>query len=216
MKKEKNLWMARIAIVAALYVVLTLISYPFSYGIIQFRISEALMLLCCYDKRYTWSMVVGCIVSNLFSFDLIDCLFGTLATLLACITMVLLKKKFIASFAPAVFNGIIIGLELYFVIDSPLILSIIGVAIGELVVVVILGNVIFHYIEKDKKQMDIKYAEITTTMEVFKPFSKTDSRSEILENIALLAETLFSSSWVKVFFKSPIFSNIDTKFLSHN
>lgn len=39
MKKEKNLWMARIAIVAALYVVLTLISYPFSYGMIQFRIS---------------------------------------------------------------------------------------------------------------------------------------------------------------------------------
>ena len=155
MKKEKNLWMARIAIVAALYVVLTLISYPFSYGIIQFRISEALMLLCCYDKRYTWSMVVGCIVSNLFSFDLIDCLFGTLATLLACITMVLLKKKFIASFAPAVFNGIIIGLELYFVIDSPLILSIIGVAIGELVVVVILGNVIFHYMEKDKKLMEV-------------------------------------------------------------
>ena len=69
--------------------------------------------------------------------------------------MVLLKKKFIASFAPAVFNGIIIGLELYFVIDSPLILSIIGVAIGELVVVVILGNVIFHYIEKDKKLMEV-------------------------------------------------------------
>ena len=66
MKKEKNLWMARIAIVAALYVVLTLISYPFSYGMIQFRISEALMLLCCYDKRYTWSMVIGCIVSKDF------------------------------------------------------------------------------------------------------------------------------------------------------
>ncbi|MBE5937180.1 MAG: hypothetical protein E7265_04020 [Lachnospiraceae bacterium] len=28
--------------------------------------------------------------------------------------------------------------------------------------------------DKDKKQMDIKYAEITTTMEVFKPFSRID------------------------------------------
>ncbi|MBE6130175.1 MAG: QueT transporter family protein [Erysipelotrichaceae bacterium] len=155
MKKDKIMWMARIAIVAALYVVLTLISYPFSYGMIQFRISEALMLLCCYDKRYTWSMVVGCIVSNLFSFDLIDCIFGTLATLLACIAMVLIKKKIISSFAPAISNGIIIGLELYFVIDAPLLLSMIGVAVGELVVVVLLGNIIFYYIEKDKKLMEV-------------------------------------------------------------
>lgn len=155
MKKEKNLWMARIAIVAALYVVLTLISYPFSYGMIQFRISEALMLLCCYDKKYTWSMVIGCIVSNLFSFNLIDCIFGTLATLLACVCMVLVKKKFIASFFPAIFNGVIIGLELYFVISAPLVLSILGVAVGELVVVVLLGNILFHYIEKDKRLMEV-------------------------------------------------------------
>ncbi len=155
MKKEKNLWMARIAIVAALYVVLTLISYPFSYGMIQFRISEALMLLCCYDKKFTWSMVIGCIVSNLFSFNLIDCIFGTLATLLACICMVLVKKKFIASFFPAIFNGVIIGLELYFVISAPLVLSILGVAVGELVVVVLLGNILFYYIEKDKRLMEV-------------------------------------------------------------
>lgn len=155
MKKEKNLWMARIAIVAALYVVLTLISYPFSYGMIQFRISEALMLLCCYDKKYTWSMVIGCIVSNLFSFNLIDCIFGTLATLLACICMVLVKKKFIASFFPAIFNGVIIGFELYFVISAPLVLSILGVAVGELVVVVLLGNILFYYIEKDKRLMEV-------------------------------------------------------------
>ena len=155
MKKEKNLWMARIAIVAALYVVLTLISYPFSYGMIQFRISEALMLLCCYDKRYTWSMVIGCIVSNLFSFNLIDCIFGTLATLLACICMIFIKKKFIASFAPAIFNGIIIGLELYFLIDAPLVLSMVSVGIGELVVVVLVGNILFHYVEKDKRLMEV-------------------------------------------------------------
>jgi uncharacterized membrane protein len=100
-------------------------------------------------------MVIGCIVSNLFSFNLIDCIFGTLATLLACICMVLIKKKFIASFAPAIFNGIIIGLELYFVISAPLLLSMLGVAVGELVVVVLLGNILFYYIEKDKRLMEV-------------------------------------------------------------
>jgi len=69
--------------------------------------------------------------------------------------MVLIKKKIISSFAPAISNGIIIGLELYFVIDAPLLLSMIGVAVGELVVVVLLGNIIFYYIEKDKKLMEV-------------------------------------------------------------
>ena len=154
MKKDKILWMARLAIVAALYVVLTLISYPFSYGMIQFRISEVLMLLCCYDKRYTYSMVIGCVISNLFSFNLIDCIFGTLATLLACICMVLIKKKFISSFMPAIFNGVIIGLELYCIIKAPLVLSMVSVAIGELVVVVLFGNLLFYYIEKDNRLME--------------------------------------------------------------
>ena len=155
MRKQKNLWMARIAIVAALYVVLTLISYPFSYGMIQFRISEALMLLCCYDKRYTYSMVIGCVISNLFSFNLIDCIFGTFATLLACIVMVLIKNKIISSFAPAVFNGVIIGIELFYILEAPLILSMASVAIGEIVVVVILGNILFYFVEKDNRLMEV-------------------------------------------------------------
>ena len=49
MKNKQTVWIARIAIMAALYVVLTLISYPFSYGLIQFRISEVLMLLCFWQ-----------------------------------------------------------------------------------------------------------------------------------------------------------------------
>ena len=69
--------------------------------------------------------------------------------------MIFIKKKFIASFAPAIFNGIIIGLELYFLIDAPLVLSMISVAIGELVVVVLVGNILFHYVEKDKRLMEV-------------------------------------------------------------
>ena len=100
-------------------------------------------------------MVIGCVISNLFSFNLIDCIFGTLATLLACICMILIKKKFIASFMPALFNGVIIGLELYFILEAPLVLSMVSVAIGELVVVVILGNLLFYFVEKDKRLMEV-------------------------------------------------------------
>ena len=42
----------RLAIVAALYVALTYVSYPFAYGYMQFRISEILVLLCFFRKDY--------------------------------------------------------------------------------------------------------------------------------------------------------------------
>ena len=155
MKNEKILWMARISIVAALYVVLTLISHPFSYDLIQFRISEALMILVCFDKRYTWSMVIGCLISNIFSFNLIDCIFGTLATLLACITMFIIKNRFISSFAPALFNGIIVGLELHIILHYPLIYATASVAFGELIIVVILGNLLANVINNNKALMEI-------------------------------------------------------------
>lgn len=155
MKNEKILWMSRISIVAALYVALTVISHPFSYDLVQFRISEALMILVCFDKRYTWSMVIGCLISNIFSFNIIDCLFGTLATLLACITMILVKNRFAASFAPAIFNGVIVGLELHIILQYPLIYAAVSVAFGELVIVVILGNILANVINKNKALMEI-------------------------------------------------------------
>lgn len=154
MKKNDFLWVAKIAIIAALYVVLTLISYPFSYGMIQFRISEILMLLCFYNKKYTYSCVIGCFVANLFSFNLIDCIFGTLATFLACIAMTLIKNRFLSTLMPVVFNAFIIGLELYFYLELPLIYSMLGVAIGEIVVVMIFGNLLFHFIEKNHVLME--------------------------------------------------------------
>ena len=44
---------ARNGIIAGLYAALTLACYPFAYGMIQFRISEFLVLLCFFRKDYT-------------------------------------------------------------------------------------------------------------------------------------------------------------------
>ena len=43
--------MTKIAVVAALYLVITLIIAPISYGPIQFRISESLNFLALHNKR---------------------------------------------------------------------------------------------------------------------------------------------------------------------
>lgn len=131
---SKIRWMARLSFVAAIYVVLTLILYPFSFGLIQIRISEALMLLVCYNKKYSIALIIGCFISNLFSsLGIIDCAFGVLATALACILMMLIKNKYIAFIIPVITNAFIIALELYIVNGLPYFLSCLYIGIGELI-----------------------------------------------------------------------------------
>lgn len=153
MKKIDFRWMAKLALFAALYVVLTLISYPFSYNSVQFRISEVLMLLCFYNKKYTIACVIGCVIANFFSFNLIDCIIGSSATLIAGLLMSKVKNRIISSFIPVVFNAIFVGVELYFYMNVPLIYGILSVGFGEFVVIVILGNILFHFIEKNQTIM---------------------------------------------------------------
>ena len=56
-----------IGVVAAIYVVVTLLGSGLAYGQVQFRVSEALVLLCFFNKDYILSMSIGCFIANLFS-----------------------------------------------------------------------------------------------------------------------------------------------------
>ncbi len=181
----KNLSVKKIAVLsvtAALYVAVTMTLGSLAYGSIQFRISEALVLLCFYKKEYCYSMVVGCLIANIIStVGAIDMVVGTLATLIAVVVIVVCSKylpgffvkKFgmsenlastaaliTVSLSPVVFNGIIVGLELKYVFDLPLFLSMGQVALGELVCVTIIGVILFKLLEKNKAFMKlIKFGE---------------------------------------------------------
>ena len=181
----KNLSVKKIAVLsvtAALYVAVTMALGSLAYGSIQFRISEALVLLCFYKKEYCYSMVVGCLIANIIStVGAIDMIVGTLATLIAVVVIVicskylpgLFVKKFgmsenfastaaliTASLSPVVFNGILVGLELKYVFDLPLFLSMGQVALGELVCVTIVGVILFKLLGKNKAFMKlIKFGE---------------------------------------------------------
>ena len=74
-----------LSLIAALYVVLSLVLAPISFGIVQFRIAEVLVLLCFFKKEFCISLVVGCFITNLFSPFGLDILFGTLHTLISVI-----------------------------------------------------------------------------------------------------------------------------------
>lgn len=148
----------RLAIVATIYVVFTLIIHPLSFDYIQFRFSEILVLLCFYRKDYVYSLVVGCLIANMFSpFAVYDMIFGTMATLISVILISKSKNLLVATLYPVLFNGIILGSMLYFVLDLPVSMfaSIGYVALGEFVVVSIVGFILFKILEKNRMFIEV-------------------------------------------------------------
>lgn len=135
------------ALIAAIYMVVTIIN-PFSYPAIQFRISEILVLLVFIDKKYIPGLLLGCILSNLNSpLGMLDVFIGTLASFLSFYLISKTKNLFIATLWPSLCNGILVGLELYLLGEVPSLLLAMGsVALGEFVVVSILGYIIFKII----------------------------------------------------------------------
>lgn len=140
------------AVIAAIYAVVTIAISPLSYGEIQFRVSEVLVLLALFDPLYIGGLTLGCFVANILGPNgPMDVLLGTLATFISVIFIYYTGKVIkhykvqliIASLWPTIFNGVIIGWMLNMLYGLPLVLTILQVAIGEFVVITIIGVPLF-------------------------------------------------------------------------
>ena len=158
--------MTNIGVMTALYVVMTLLCMPLAYGNVQFRVSELLVLFCFFNKDYIFSMTLGCFLANLFSpMGMADAAFGTAATLIAVVLIYFTRKKvnlFVASLYPVVSNGIIVGLELKFIMGLGFLKSAAFVALGEFVCVSILGVLVVGSLTRNKGFMKLIMAGIDT------------------------------------------------------
>lgn len=140
-------------IVAALYAAITILCAPFSYGAIQFRLAEALTVLCCFTPTALWGLVIGCIGANILSsVGLFDILFGTLATLLACLVTAKIKRAWLIPLPTVIFNALIVGAEIAFFVDGGAFWSAFGlnaltVGLGEAAVMYLLGVPLFLYLQ---------------------------------------------------------------------
>ena len=156
--------LARCAVVAAIYVVLCMALQPLSYGAVQVRVAEALCLLPVFGAEYIAGVVLGCFLANLLGSTIMDVIFGTLATLLACLVTYKLAKVRVkglaipASLPPVVFNAIIIGIEIAVLFPDPTssaplwlacITNGISVGVGELISCTVLGVLLVKIIESN-------------------------------------------------------------------
>lgn len=137
----------QVALVAALYIVLT-ITPPLnaiSYGAYQFRVSEMLNFTAFYNRKYIIGLTLGCMISNFYSFGLVDVIVGGGSTLVFVTLGVILFDRFKKDY---LFNGlfnkaffyfsfffaasmITVAIELYF-FGSPFWLTWFTTAVGEL------------------------------------------------------------------------------------
>ena len=136
-------------VIAATYAALTIAIAPLSYGAIQFRFSEVLVLLCFFNKKHSIGLTLGCLLANCFSPTAsLDVLFGTAATLIACVGMMFCKHLAVAILFPVVSNAFIIAWELSFFAE-PFWFSALTVGLGELAVM-IGGYIIFMILKRNK------------------------------------------------------------------
>lgn len=141
--------LAATALVTAIYVVMTLGIAPLSFGLVQIRFSEMLMLLAFIDKRYAPGLVLGCFIANCFSpFGMMDVVFGTSCTAAALWGITRHSKTLLGASLWAVFCNSFIGVELYFFGD-PLFLSMATVALGEFLAVTCIGCAVFRQVMKN-------------------------------------------------------------------
>ena len=166
MKENLTSRLVKTALIAAIYAVLTIILAPISYGPVQFRLSEILVLFAFIDPIYIIGLTLGCFLANLFGgLGIMDLVFGTIATFLS-VSAISLTSKFIkhrltsliiSSLWPTIFNGVIIGWMLNYVLQVPLLLTMFQVGIGEFVVVTIIGVPVFKLIsDKYKNKLSIQ------------------------------------------------------------
>lgn len=141
-------------VTAGLYAAITLLTSSFAYGPVQFRVAEALAVLCCFEPSAVLGVTLGCFIANIFStVSALDMVVGTLATLLACLCMVRCRKAWLSIWPNVVFNGLMIG-ALIAGTSAPdafwrmFLISGLQVAVGELAVMTVLGVPLFVYLKK--------------------------------------------------------------------
>ena len=154
--KNKNItFMTQAAMIAAIYVVLTYVFAPFSFGEVQIRIAEALTILPVFTPAAIPGLFVGCIVGNILGGAILpDIIFGSIATLIGAFFTYQLRNKsrFLAPLPPIIANTVIVPFVLRYGygVALPIPFMMLTVGVGEVVGCGVLGLVLYTALNRYK------------------------------------------------------------------
>lgn len=161
MKENHIQYLCQAAAIAAVYVALSLIFAPISFGPIQCRISEMLTVLPAFMPAAVPGLAIGCVLANTLGGAIVpDIIFGSLATLIGAVFTRMLCRDIIgsalasgkpdmnlrvrATLPPIISNTIIVPLVLKYAyhFEDGLFFMIITVCVGEIISCGILGSIL--------------------------------------------------------------------------
>ena len=166
MKKTNTAYLSQAAMIAAIYVVLTYVFAPFSFGEIQVRIAEALTILPVFTPAAVPGLpfvcpaaapglFIGCLIGNILGGAILpDIIFGSIATLIGafCTYQLRTYNPLLAPLPPALANTVIVPFVLRFGYGAvlPIPFMMLTVGIGEVLSCGILGMILYCALNKYK------------------------------------------------------------------
>ena len=144
------------AAICSLYVILTFISHIFGLdsGVIQLRLSEALVAMVAFTPAAIPGLAIGCLISNfLMGSVFIDVIFGSVATLIGAYFGYKLRKHKLLLFLPNIIsNTVIVPLILAYAynISQAWWYMALTVGIGEILSCGVFGYFLLKSLEKSK------------------------------------------------------------------
>ena len=147
MKNKGTQFLTEAAAIGAIYVVLTLLLAPLSFGEVQIRFSEALTILPFFTPAAIPGLFIGCIIANLLGGAIpVDIIFGSIATLIGAVFTYKLRNsnRFLAPIPPIAANAIIVPFVLRFGygVNLPIPLMMLTVGVGEVVSCAVIGLIL--------------------------------------------------------------------------
>lgn len=143
--------LTKTALVAALYVAVTVLLSVISFGAVQLRLSEMFNYLALYNKRYVVAVTLGVVLANFMSPTwLLDVPIGGIATFLVLILCRRVTKKMTNDILKMVVTALIFALSMFTVagqltilFDLPFWATWFTVGIGELLSMTVGGMTIY-------------------------------------------------------------------------
>ena len=146
--RERIAYIAKGAVIAALYAALCIVLQSISFGPIQVRVANALMIMPFYTTAAIPGLFIGCIIANAVGGGiLIDVIAGSLVTLGGAVGARLLRKRpWLMPLPTVILNILIVPLILKYGygVPLPLYLSMIYIAVGAVIACYGLGMPLYY------------------------------------------------------------------------
>ena len=161
MYKGKTAKLIQVVIIAALYVLITVVensTVGMTKDIIQVRVSEALTILPYFTPAAIPGLFIGCLASNyLVGCHMMDVIFGSCATLIGAVgTYMLRKRKFLTPIPPIIVNMIVIPMLFTYVYryeDGSFWYYVATIGIGEAISCGVLGIALMLGLEDHRDKL---------------------------------------------------------------